>query len=409
MSRIEGCTVRWFAASLTCLALVCGAARAEEVSPVYLFPEFWVGVPLHDGEYVVARPLVAIVGDYTSFDQDEASLAQVGKQDDTQDLRALRLGVAIRSKGRWAWDFFFATDFQEKRTRDDEVFQLYDFRFGIPLGPVKMYVGKQKEPFVYELVSLSVMASQDERILSPFFVTRSVGVQFTGQLAGDRMLWSAGWFNDWLDSDLGFSDNANDYVGRITALPFASADNRNYLHLGLGIRRVGDDAGQMRFSGRPESNVADKYLDTGNFAADFSRQLSLEAIWSRGPFMLSAEHVDAWVDAPQSGDPHFRGTYLMANWAVTGESRVYNRAVGYANGIGPYGRAGSFELVTRYSWVDLTDGSIDGGKLGKWHFGANWWMTRQLKIGVGYGDADLDLDGARGNTKMLLFRLQWVL
>jgi phosphate-selective porin OprO and OprP len=409
MRRIEGSVVNFLAGSLTSLLLVCGAAQAQDNTPEYIFPEFWFGVPLYDGERVVARPLLAIVGDYTWFDQDAASLAQVGKQDDTTDLRAFRLGLVLKSKSSFAWDFFFATDFQEQRTREDEVFQLYDFRIGIPLGLVKMYVGKQKEPFVYELVSLSVMASQDERILSPFFVTRSVGVQFTGPLAGDRMTWAAGWFNDWLDSDLEFSDNSNDYVGRITALPFASADNRNYLHLGLGLRRVGDDAGQMRFSGRPESNVADKYIDTGNFTANHASQLSLEAIWSRGPVMLSAEHVDAWVDAPQNGDPHFRGTYLMASWALTGESRVYNRSLGYASGIGPYGRAGAFELVTRYSWVDLEDGNIDGGKLGKWHFGANWWMTRQLKLGVGYGDADLDKGGTLGKTKMFLFRMQWVL
>jgi phosphate-selective porin len=389
--------------------LACGSAWAQETGPEYLFPEFWAGVPLHDGEYFLVRPLVAIVGDYTWFDQDATSLAQVGEQEDTTDLRAGRIGFAARSKGRWGWDFFFATDFQEKRTREGDTFQLFDFRFGIPLGPVKLHVGKQKQPFVYELVSLSVQAPQSERILSPFFVTRSIGVQLSGPLAGDRMTWAAGWFNDWLDTDLGFHDNADDYVGRLTALPFVSEDNQNYLHLGLGYRRVGDDAGILRFSGRPESNVADKFLDTGNFAGDYAQQLSLEAIWNRGPFMLAAEHVDAWVEAPDTGDPHFRGSYLLAAWILTGESRVYNRAAGFTGGIGPYGRAGAFELVTRYSRVDLVDGAIDGGKLDKWHFGFNWWMTRQLKTGLSYGDTDLDEGGTTGNTKAVLFRLQWVL
>jgi hypothetical protein len=242
------------------------------------------------------RPLVAIVGDYTWFDQDAASLAQVGEQNDTRDLRALRLGWFSGPKPL-GLGLFLATDFQEKRTREDDV-STVRLSLRHPPRPVKMYVGKQKEPFVYELVSLSVRLRREAYSFA-LFVTRSSGAvhgparrrphdlgrRLVQRLAGQ---------------DLGFHDNANDYVGRITALPFASADNRNYLHLGLGIRRVGDDAGQMRFSGRPESNVADKYVDTGNFAANYARQLSLEAVWSHGPVMLSAEHVDAWVDAPKA-------------------------------------------------------------------------------------------------------------
>jgi hypothetical protein len=45
--------------------------------------------------------------------------------------------------------------------------------------------------------------------------------------------------------------------------------------------------------------------------------------------------------------------------------------------------------------------------LDKWHLGLNWWASRQWKAGVSYGDADLDKNGIRGNTEMLLFRMQW--
>jgi phosphate-selective porin OprO/OprP len=277
----------------------------------------------------------------------------------------------------------------------------------VPVGRVNLDVGKQKQAFVYELFSLAFLNPQQERILSPFFVTRSIGVQVSGQLAGDRMTWAAGSFNDWLETGASFSDNAHDYVGRITGLVTASTDNLDYLHLGIGLRRVGSDAGIMRFSGRPESNVADKYLDTGDFPGEYAREVSLEAVWDRGPFAVFAEHVESRAEAPASGNPRFSGSYLALSWTFRGESRVYNRATGFATGIRATHRHGAIELVARYSRVNLTDAAIDGGVLGKAHFGVNWWASRQWKAGLSYGDADLDRDGARGNTRMLLTRLQW--
>jgi phosphate-selective porin OprO/OprP len=313
----------------------------------------------------------------------------------------------VRSKGERPWEAYLAVDYQEKRTREDDVFQLYDLRVRIPFDRVKLDIGKQKQPFINEVVGLSLLNPQQERILSPFFVTRSIGVRASGALAGERMTWSAGWFNDWLETGASFSDNADDYVGRVTGLAIASPDNLDYLHLGLGLRRVGPDAGMIRLSGRPESNVADRYLDTGEFAADYVGEVSLEAMWDRGPVSLIAEHVQAWAEAPDVGNPRFSGSYLTLSWRITGESRRYDRESGSAVEITPTRRRGAIELVARYSHVDLYDGAIDGGVLDKWYFGGNWWTSRQWKVGVSYGDADLDRDALYGNTRMLLFRLQW--
>jgi phosphate-selective porin OprO/OprP len=382
-------------------------ADSGPAAPEYVLPDIDTTALDYERDRYALRPIIAIIADYTFFDQDDASLAQVGEQDDSPDLRAGRLGLLMRAKGDNPWEGFIAVDYQEKRNRDDATFQLYDLRFRIPFGRVNLDVGKQKQPFVYEMVGLSLVSPQQERILSPFFVTRSIGVQASGPAVGDRMTWAVGWFNDWLETDATFSDNANDYVARITGLVKASSDNFDYVHLGLGLRRVGPDAGTIRLSGRPESNVADKYLDTGDFAADYAGELSLEAVWDRGPVALIAEHVEAWTEAPASGNPKFSGSYLTVSWMITGDSRRYNRATGSAAPTSPRGERGAIELVARYSHVDLTDAAIDGGVLDKWHFGANWWASRQWKAGVSYGDADLDKNGTLGNTEMLLFRMQW--
>lgn len=222
------------------------------------------------------------------------------------------------------------------------------------------------------------------------------------------MTWAVGAFNDWLESGENLDRNASNISARVTGLAQVSDDNRNYFHLGLGLRRAGSDDGMMRFSGRPESHVADKYADTGDFPADHADQLSLEAVWQRGPFAIHAEHIDAWVDSRESGNPNFTGDYVTTSWVVTGEGRPYIRSLGYAGGIKPTRRFGAVELVARYSHLDLSNGSIDGGVLSRWGAGINWWASAQWKLGVSYGDAGLDRNDTRGNTRMLLVRLLWM-
>jgi phosphate-selective porin OprO/OprP len=373
----------------------------------YILADLPVETLVYDGDRFQIRPIVAIVADYTFFDQDEASLQQVGKQDDTQDLRAARFGLYLRPKTGHAWEFYTAVDYQERRTREDASFQLYDLRLRIPVGRVNLDIGKQKQPFAYEVTGLSILYPQQERILSPFFVTRSIGIKVSGQLVGDRMTWALGWFNDWLESNASFSETGNDYVARMTGLLQVSEDNHSYLHIGVGVRRAGPDSDFYRMSGRPESNVADRYLDTGNFSADYVNQIGIDVSWQRGPLMLVAEHMQARARSHQNGNPRFSGSYLLASWMLTGESRPYLRATGSVGPVTPSSRRGAIELVTRYSHIDLSDGVIDGGDLRKWHVGANWWISRQWKAGVSWGDADLDRNGLSGNTRMWLFRLQW--
>jgi phosphate-selective porin OprO/OprP len=384
------------------------AATPPPAAVNYLFPDLAPQALVHDGKYFWIRPIFAVVGDYTSFSQDDASLEQVGTQANAPELRAGRIGLTFRRQGKLTWEFYVTADYQEQRNREKTVLQLYDLQLRIPVGPVKITLGKMKETISYELVGLSVLLPQQERILLPFFPSRNVGVNFSGQLAGGRMTWAAGAFNDWLERKVAFGRNATDYVGRVSALAWESPDKREYVHLGLGVRSAGSDEGMMRFSGRPESNVADKYVDTKDFPAKRAEILSLEGLWNFGRFSVLGEHMGSWVDAPERGNPYFSGYYVTGSWLLTGESRPYNRIGGYAGGITPTRRLGAVELVARFSRLDLSDAQIDGGVLNKWHVGVNWWASAQWKIGFSYGDADLDKGGLRGNTKMWLTRIQWL-
>ena len=384
------------------------ASPVQPALPDYFFPDLGKQALGHESKYFTFRPVIATVLDYTWFDQDESSVEQVGVQDDQGELRAGRLGGTLRWKGDYKWEFYGTVDWQEKKTREEAVFQVYDVRFRFPIGKVNLDFGKMKEPISYELTGLSIMLPQQERILLPFYPSRSIGFKLSGPLAGDRMTWSVGAFNDFLDAGTGYGNVGNDYVGRLTGLAWESPDKQSYLHLGLGYRDLGSDDGIIRFNGRPESNVADKYVDTGELPADRAGAVSYELLVQYRQFSILAERFDVKVDSPETGDPKFLGWYVAGSWVLTGESRPYVRAGGYAGGIVPSRRWGALELVGKYSRLDLTDELVEGGELDKWHFGLNWWCSTQWKVGLSWGDADLDKEGLVGNTKMLLLRLQWL-
>jgi len=163
--------------------------------------------------------------------------------------------------------------------------------------------------------------------MSPFFVSRNIGLRWNRTAAAERMTLSLGVFNDWLTTAPTFEDSGTTVSGRVTGLAWISPWGRRFLHLAGAFRRNGADEGQLRFKGRPESNVTDYYVDTGNIPASHANQYGLEALWNEGPVSLTAEYDESHVDSPKTGDPQFRGYYVTGSWVLTGEHRPYDRKV----------------------------------------------------------------------------------
>jgi phosphate-selective porin len=274
------------------------------------------------------------------------------------------------------------------------------------LGTLKY--GKVKEPFVYEMVGDAANLQQQERALSPFFASRGVGLRLTKAFASDSMTWSAGWFNDWWVADQQFKVSGNNFAARLTWLPYWTDGGSTYLHLGSGVRHIGADEGTLRFRGRPESNVADYYVDSGSLSARHANELGLESAWGRGPLFLTGEYTGARVDAIDSIDPRFWGAYVALSYVLTGEHRPYDKKVAYARRLLPRRAVGAWELVGRYSHVDIADGLVDGGTFDRETIGLNWWATRRWKVGFDYGVTSLDRFGITGLTHSVHTRIQWV-
>jgi phosphate-selective porin len=298
---------------------------------------------------------------------------------------------------------------QDHVQTDESQFGFTDIEFSTSVGRLgRLKYGKIKEPFVYEMVGDAANLQQQERALNPFFASRGIGFRLMKSFAADSMSWSIGWFNDWWVADQEFKDSGNNLAGRLTGIPHFTDDGANYLHLGLGGRYIGADKGTLRFRGRPESNVTAYYVDSGTIAGDHANELSLESLWGRGPFLMSGEYVRAWVDAPASGSPSFWGGTMVLSYVLTGEHRPYDKTVAYARRILPQRTIGAFEIVGRYSRVDVADALIDGGIFDRGTIGINWWATRRWKVGFDYGLINLNRDGLNGITHAFHTRWQWV-
>jgi len=351
---------------------------------------------------------LVLIADYTAFTQDTTSVAQVGEQRDQWDDRAARL-MLRGTMGKAS--YLVAGEYKGFEIDPETTWQMTDVSVTLPLGgpQTRLTIGKTKETFAYEMVGDAANLPPQERVLSPFFVSRNIGAKLSRVIGKDhRMTAAVGVFNDWWVNGDALSNSGTDVTARVTGLVWDTGDGSHFLHLGLAGRHAGADNGTMRFKGRPESNIADNYVDTGNLAANHSRNLGFEALLNEGPFSVLAEFTRAWVDAPAAGNPTFVGYYIAGSWVLTGETRPYDRTVGYARRVMPTRRWGAPELVVRFSHVDLDDGAVRGGAFDKTYVGLNWWATRRWKFGAGWGHTWLDRFVSTGKTDSFHTRFQWV-
>lgn len=344
--------------------------------------------------------------------QDGNSETQFGDLNDFDggEIRGLRFGTVgtLNFPQPWVYTLFAATKAFDKGfdTGQDDDVEFFDWRLDIPtFAGTTLSIGKQKEPLSLERsTSMIYLPMQERSAMSDAMLPgRNVGVVLSGGAFNERISWAGGVFNDWLGTSDSFSDSAVQYIGRVTGVPFVSADESNLLHLGFGMRYT-DAKEDLLYATEPEFNQSPVFVDTGVFEADNSLIYNAEASWRKGPFWLLGEYVFNDVDAPALGNPDFTGYYLAGSWALTGEMRGYNRKSGTFSPQ-PIARStnnggwGAWEVAARWSDLDLTDGGIDGGELEIISLGLNWWLSPVFHVSFNYRWMELDRFGVEGNSR----------
>jgi phosphate-selective porin len=377
-------------------------------------PKKWINWTHYEGKKFSYKLGFVFLLDFTGFSQNDESIAQVSEQKNKLEIRALRLILSGQLKFKNPWQYFVSVEFRGfARDTGEHAFGLTDLYLAIPLAKGNHYgkltIGKIKETHIYEMVGDAVNTPQTERILNPFFVSRNIGVEWSKVAINNRMTYAVGWFNDGWIKGVPLRESGSDVTARITGLPVIDKTGATYLHVGVSSRYIGAERNTLRYKGKVESNVSDYYVDSKSFDAVNGWNLAGEFLYNVHNYSLTAEWVRNWNNATASNNPIFGGWNIVASWVITGEHRPYDKQVAYARRIMPTGKKGAWELVARYSHLDLQDNNIDGGILDKWHLGVNWWASQHWRCSMSYGISTLDRFDKRGITNQLLTRIQWVL
>jgi phosphate-selective porin OprO/OprP len=354
--------------------------------------------------------------------QDQTSIQQVGSLEkfDVGAIRAFRYGAVgtLNFEVPWIYTFFLANETFDRGfdSLKDDSLRLFDLRLDIPLSSnVSIGIGKMKEPISMERLASMIYLSMQERssISDGLLPARNVGVILSGTGSGKRMTWAGGVFNDWFDKGLPFNESSSQLIGRATYLPVISQDEFHVLHLGLGVR-YSNGREALQYSAKPEFTQAPIYVDTGSIMARNVVTYVPEVSWRVGPLWLAGEAAVTDVNSPESGNPVFHGYHVSGVFSITGEVRPYNFRSGVfgplpvANPVTTAGW-GAWEASLRWSKLDLTEGKVQGGELGIFSAGLNWWPAPWVSANVNYRLIFLDQLGVTGISSGLLTRLAFSL
>jgi len=355
--------------------------------------------------------------------QDQINMEQVGDLGEFEggSVRGFRAGVGgtFNFEKPWTYLFSFGTRAFERGFEQGNLdeFVLYDYKVGIPLGLATLSMGKQKETISLSRLSAMIYEpGQQERasVADGLLPARNIGVVINGTMINERMTWAAGVFNNWFEEGRSFSDNPTVITGRITGLPFISEDESNLFHLGIA-GRYSNAAGGIRYKAKTEIFSGPVSVDTELMDdAEFTFHLGLEAAWRKGPFILMSEYIQSSVTSSIYKNPTYNGYNVIASYVLSGEMRQYNKRSGLinrlnvANGVNS-GGWGTWEIYSRWSSIDLSDGAVDGGVMNTLSLGLNWWPIDTIQANVNYRYSTLNLFGQTGFNQGIVTRLSFVL
>ena len=190
--------------------------------------------------------------------------------------------------------------------------------------------------------------------------------------------WKLGGHLTVFGSDLNEDIGKFGYGGRIYLNPTKTRFSMFHLGLSAVQEKMDRDA---RFRAYPETRVTNiRLIDTGRHSeVDTQSIIGLEVAAARDSYSFRSEYFVAEWDRADLQDPRFKGFYLQANWAVTGEAFKY--AQGKFLRIRPQRSIGAFEVAIRYSRLNLNDLDINGGEQRNTSIALNWYGPgNQLRV-----------------------------
>jgi len=338
--------------------------------------------------------------DWAYVDPSEQIESAIGGEGNGTEFRRARLFFSGTVYDR----LLFKAQYDFANTGDGEV-SLKDAYLGLQdLGPIdKVLVGHMKEPFSLEELTSSKYTTFMERALpNAFAPSRNTGFAADGTAADERVLWQVGVFRDSDESGFSFSHDAMwNVTARVVGVPLYEDDGAKVVHLGFSYShqfRGGSDF-MLQYRQRPESHLAPYLANTG--ATIPTNDIDLIApefavVW--GPASFQAEYMRAFVEGDAgTRNTTFWGAYAQLSYFLTGEHRMYELGEGAfdrvklnANFNPAKGDWGGFEIAARYSYLDLSDEMVRGGKMWDVTAGINWYLFPDTRVSLNYVHSGLE-------------------
>jgi len=305
---------------------------------------------------------------------------------DSHTNRRKQLGLTLKKNG--VYDAIVDYEYQSKTWLDVSLRVQSKAVFGQDYGAFRF--GYSKTPVSFEAVT-STKADTFLELALPsqaIFEGRRTGIDWAFERPA--YIVNVGYY--WGQDLLGDNDGTT-LAGRVAWTP--RKQDGDVIHLGISASREDRDSTtdgpgidhlpSARISTAPEAGLTPvRLVDTGSLSnADHVERSGLEGLWIGGPWSVQAEDLHENVSR-FGGKPDFSasGFYVFGSWILTGESRLY--AGGNVGNIKPKGPWGAWEVLLRYSELDLNDGIIQGGKEHDWTLGANWYLTQHFKFQANY-------------------------
>ena len=364
----------------------------------------------YDGRFITARLGGGFLWDLAGYGQDGNSKEQMTLID-KGDLRDFRL--LLKGQFKFAPRFSYTIGYMYDKGRDQWSFRQTGLMVEVPELYGSIFIGRTKEGFSTSKIMVGYQGWTNERaaINDAFLPILADGIKWSGYAPSGKFVYNFGWFGDSLSENESFNKNDNQFAARAVWLPNTGTD-RGLLHLALEVRSGASNDGFLRYRSKPEAFQAQSYaIDTGQFSAEHSYTLGVEAYYRPGPFTLGMEYFFNQVRSEEEDDPFFHGGEVFVSYLLTGETKPYNLRGAYFERTSPAvtvfeGGPGAWELVLRMSYADLDSKNIQGGRFWRVTPMVNWYLSDNVRLEFVTGYGVLDRFGITGGTAFFQSRLQ---
>ena len=276
-----------------------------------------------------------------------------------------------------------------------------------------IYIGRGKEGFSMNKVMVGYHGMVSERtfVNDAMIPVMSDGIKWFGYLPNSRIGWNFGL----LTGAFSRREISPYYdfriLNRLYWLPILNEQTGEVWHIGVSLRYGVPYGNTQQLRSRPENNIAPFFVDTKTFTSDHNEMVGLETYYRKNRWMFFSEYFFQQNRGTVVGDPFFHGGELAAVYQISKGRRPYNSAGGFFKPPTPdkslvQGGPGMWELTLHYSYIDLNDGMITGGKMWRFTPMISWYLTKNVRLHFNYGYGKLDRFGTVGTTQYFSTRLQ---